>query len=86
MTLWIGSGAILKRSPVETNFLSGLFSPLTSAKACEKNVAFFMTLWIGSRAILKRSPVETNFLSGLFSPLTSAKACEKSSRWLWKEK
>ena len=25
------------RSPVEANFLSGVFSPLTSAEACEKS-------------------------------------------------
>ena len=31
MTWWLRV-----RSPVEANFLSGVFSPLTSAKACEK--------------------------------------------------
>ena len=37
------------RSPVEANFLSGVFSPLTSAEACEK----------GSRWLWKESCVST---------------------------
>ena len=31
------TGRLWVRDPVETNFLSGVFSPLTSAEACEKS-------------------------------------------------
>ena len=40
MTWWLWV-----RSPVEANFLSGVFSPLTSANACEKSTRW---LWKGS--------------------------------------
>ena len=33
--------SIYQRSPVEANFLSGVFSPLASAEACEKVVGGF---------------------------------------------
>ena len=36
MTLWLRV-----RSPVETSFLSGVFSPLTSAETCEKSSLWF---------------------------------------------
>ena len=36
MTWWLGI-----RSPVEKTFLSSMFSPLTSAEACEKVVGGF---------------------------------------------
>ena len=52
MTWWLGV-----RSPVEANFLSCVFSPLTSAEACEKRSPW---LWKEKLLVVVRESQETH--------------------------